>query len=257
MVSFPKIARALAACSLCVVAGCATGEDPFNDPYESINREIFAFNDVVDRNVLVPVARAYRDTVPDPLRQAVTNGLRNLNTPVVFINEVLQGDIRGAEVAFNRLWINSGLGFGGLIDIAGMDPRLAYRSEDFGQTLAVWGVDSGPYLVLPLLGPSNPRDLTGIVVDQLIDPVAWVVRIETDWTAFGPSRFGATLVDRRAAVLDVLDEVRATSLDYYATIRSLSRQSREAEIRDNAEIEPVDIPNYDLEETGLENANGG
>ena len=247
MVSVPKIARALTACSLFVIAGCATGEDPFNDPYESINREIFAFNDVVDRNVLVPVARAYRDTVPDPLRQAVTNGLRNLNTPVVFLNEVMQGDFRGAEVAFTRLWINSGLGLGGLIDIAGMDPRLAYRSEDFGQTLAVWGVESGPYLVLPLLGPSNPRDLGGIVVDQLIDPVGWVVRIETDWAAFGPARFGATLVDRRAAVLDVLDEVRATSLDYYATIRSLSRQSREAEIRDNAEIAPVDIPNYDLE----------
>ncbi|MCA8907714.1 MAG: VacJ family lipoprotein [Rhodospirillaceae bacterium] len=253
MLSVSRVRSVLALCVLGLLSACATDpNDPFNDPYEDINREIFALNDSMDRNVLVPVAEAYRDTVPEPVRQSVTNGLRNLNTPLIFINEVLQGDMRGAEVAFNRFWINSFLGIGGLFDIAGMDPRLEYRSEDFGQTLAVWGVEPGPYLVLPLLGPSNPRDLAGLVGDQLMDPVRWVIQVETNWDAFGPSRFAATLVDRREAALDALEEVRASSLDYYAAIRSLYRQNREAEINDSDEVEPVDIPNYDV----LEEDNG-
>ena len=246
MRSVTRMKTVIGACLIGLLAGCASGDDPFNDPYENVNREIFAFNDALDRNILAPIARAYRDTLPPFVRQGVTNGLNHLNTPVVFINEVLQGDLRGAEVAANRFWINSVVGLGGLIDIAGMDPRLAYRSEDFGQTLAVWGLDEGPYLVVPFLGPSNPRDLSGRVVDELIDPIAWAIRLETDWDAFGPSVFAATVVSQRAQVLDALDEVRASSLDYYAAIRQLYRQNRESEISDGAEVAPIDIPNYDL-----------
>ena len=234
-----------------VLAGCATSDNEFNDPYESVNRDIFAFNQTVDDNVLEPVAEAYRDVVPDPLRANVRNLLRHFNTPWIFINEVLQGDWEGAEVAASRFFINTIAGLGGLNDVAGGDPELAYRSEDFGQTLAVWGVDSGPYLVLPLLGPSSPRDVGGLVVDSVADPVGLAFGVGADISAFGYSRAGATLLDQRSAVLDTLNEVERSALDYYAAIRSLYQQNRAAEINDGGEAEEFDIPDYDLEEDVL------
>jgi phospholipid-binding lipoprotein MlaA len=231
------------------VASCASQRgDVANDPYEPINRRIFAFNDALDRYAVRPVAVAYRDTVPDPLRDRVTNVLRNLNTPVILINELLQGDVEGAEVAAARLFINSTIGLGGLHDVAGMDKRLAYREEDFGQTLAVWGVDSGPYLVIPFLGPSNPRDFTGRMVDSFGDPVRIALGPVADVDAFGPSRLGGTIIDSRSRTVDITDEIRRSSVDFYAAIRSLYQQSREAAIADGAVEPDIEIPVYDLPE---------
>lgn len=237
------------------VASCASQRgDVANDPYEPINRPIFAFNDALDRYAVRPVAVAYRDTVPDPIRDRVTNALRNLNTPVILINELLQGDFEGAEVAAARLFINSTLGLGGLHDIAGMDKRLAYREEDFGQTLAIWGVDSGPYLVIPFLGPSNPRDFTGRMVDSFGDPVRIALGPVADVDLFAPSRVGGTVLDSRARTVDITDEIRRSSVDYYAAIRSLYQQSREAAIADGEVETEVEIPVYDLPEQEEEQA---
>ena len=244
--------RALVIASAAVLAGCATSDNEFNDPYESVNREIFAFNQTIDDNVLEPVAETYRDVVPDPLRANVRNLLRHFNTPWIFVNEVLQGDWEGAEVAASRFFINTIAGLGGLNDVAGGDPELAYRSEDFGQTLAVWGVESGPYLVLPLLGPSTPRDVGGLVVDTVADPVGLAFGVGADIAAFGYARGGASAIDQREAVLDTLDEVERSALDYYAALRSLYQQNRAAEIVDGGEDEGIDIPDYDLEGDTLE-----
>ena len=241
---FRRFARALAILGLLGAAGCASGTDEFNDPYENTNREIFAFNMVLDENIARPVAQAYRDNVPAPLRTAVRNVLRNLDTPVIFLNEVLQGDGRGAQVAATRFFLNSFLGLGGLIDIAGYNKELEFQSEDFGQTLAVWGVEEGPYLVVPLFGPSNPRDLVGSIVDAAADPFRYVFSIPIDVFEFGIARGTASFVDSRESVLGALEEIEASSLDFYAAIRTLYRQNRNAEIRDGA-VEEIDIPVFE------------
>ena len=243
-----KVAALALGLSVTLAACAAQDERGFNDPYENVNRQVFAFNDALDRNVVSPVAGAYRDNVPDPLRDRVQNVLRNMRQPVIFINELLQGDFNGAEIAFTRFFLNSTIGLAGLHDVAGMDKRLAYRDEDFGQTLAVWGVEEGPYLVLPFLGPSSPRDLAGTVVDSAGDPVTVATGYVGDITYFGISRTGGDLIDSRSRTLEVTDELRESSIDYYATVRSLYRQNREAAINDG-EVEPtIEIPEFEPEE---------
>jgi phospholipid-binding lipoprotein MlaA len=250
--SLPQRAVRIAALALglaVVLSACsARDERGLNDPYENINRQIFAFNDALDQNVVSPVARTYRDYVPDPFRSRVQNVLRNMQQPVIFVNELLQGDFNGAEIAFTRFFLNSTIGLAGLHDVAGMDKRLTYREEDFGQTLAVWGFEEGPYLVIPFLGPSNPRDFAGTVVDSAGDPVTIATGYIGDVSFFGLSRTGGELIDSRSRTLEFTDELRESSIDYYATIRSLFRQNREAEIRDGEAATEVDIPEYDFEE---------
>ncbi len=215
--------------SACASSQSSEGYEEVWDPIEPFNRAVFQVNEAVDFMIIRPIAATYRQVVPDPLQEMVTNFLRNLKTPIILVNELLQGDWEGAEVAATRFFLNSSLGLGGILDIAGYgNPDLAYRSEDFGQTLAVWGVGDGPYLVLPILGPSNLRDGTGLVVDTLADPVTYAVDDETfDWV-----RLGLTAVDTRARLLDPLDEIRASSLDFYAAVRSLYWQNRRSEIYD-------------------------
>lgn len=237
-------------CAATLLAGCATagdGDVADNDPLEPVNRVIFQVNEVVDTVIIRPVAVAYTKVVPPPIQANVTNFLRNLRTPIIFANELLQGDLRGAEVAATRFFLNTVVGAGGLVDIAGMNKGYEYQSEDFGQTLALWGVGDGPYLVLPLLGPSNPRDALGLVVDTLSDPVR-IMADNADIDSFTYIRTGATIVDQRARSLEALDEIKASSLDYYASIRSLYRQVRERQIRDgNGDID-VAIPDYEFPE---------
>ena len=233
-----------------VLSACAARDERgLNDPYEGINRQVFAVNDTLDRNVVTPVAVAYRDTVPDPIRDRVQNVLRNMRQPIIFINEVLQGDLNGAEIAFTRFFINSTIGLAGLHDVAAMDKRLAYREEDFGQTLAVWGVEEGPYLVIPFIGPSNPRDLTGTVVDSFGDPVTVATSYVGDVDFFGIARTGSDVIDSRSRTVEITDELRESSIDYYATIRSLYRQNRAAEISDGEVTPEVEIPDFESEET--------
>lgn len=229
-----------------LVSACASGRSPENfgtvyDPLEPLNRSIFKINQAADFLVIRPVSATYRQVVPDPLQDMVTNFLRNLQTPVILLNEVLQGDWEGAEVALTRFFLNSSVGVGGLVDIAGYgNPELAYRSEDFGQTLGVWGVGDGPYLVLPLLGPSNVRDGFGRVVDVASDPLTYV---ESDTLRL--TRTGLTVVDARSRSLDALDEIERSSIDFYAAIRSLYWQSRRSEIYDGAPPVSQEFPEFE------------
>lgn len=202
------------------------------DPLEPFNRTVYGFNWYVDHVFLRPVAYAYRDGVPDPARQGVRNVLRNLKAPVVLLNDSLQGEWQRAETTAMRFLINSTIGLLGLFDVAdGMG--YPYHDEDFGQTLAVHGVDSGPFLMLPLLGPSNLRDGVGQAVDWAIDPFrVYAATQNPNWhPEAGYARTGLTVVDTREELLDPIDEIERSSLDTYAALRTTYAQWRAAAIR--------------------------
>lgn len=212
-----------------------------NDPLEPVNRAVFAFNHTLDGLILEPAAIMYRTATPRVMRDGVTNFLNNLRTPVILANDLLQGEWQRAEHTLGRFMLNTILGFGGLIDVGthvGMPER---HDEDFGQTLAKYGVGSGPYLMVPLLGPSNPRDLTGRVVDFLFDPLFFVAPTDVSL-----ARFGASTVDFRERNLDTINELERSSLDLYAATRTLVRQLRASEIRNGAPAPIEDIYNEDL-----------
>ena len=197
-----------------------------SDPLEPFNRAMHSFNTVLDDLILDPLAELYQWIVPDFLAQAIHSALLNLTSPVIFANALLQGDLMHASDTFWRFFVNSSLGVAGLFDIATEAGMPAYRSEDFGQTMGVWGVDHGAYLVLPVLGPSSARDGLGRLADWLMDPFSW---------AFSDGevllRSGLRVVDTRVELDPVIDRVNETSLDSYATFRSLYLQRRAAEIR--------------------------
>ena len=255
---FGHLTRAAAAVAIaasvtgCAATGTETSEEVY-DPFESVNRVIFDVNQQVDRFVIRPIAVAYRDVIPETFRDRVTDFLRNAQTPLIFVNQVLQGDWEGAGNAASRFFVNSTIGLGGLIDIANYnDQGIPFESEDFGQTLAVWGVDEGPYLVVPLIGPSNLRDGVGFLVETLADPIG-IVMTEFDITQFNYARLGFTIVDVRSRTVDATDELEASSVDYYAAIRSIYNRTREAAILDG-EIpdESFEIPDFDEDLSSLE-----
>ncbi len=211
------------------VVACAPIQDHGtlpNDPYEPLNRQIFAFNEVVDMLVLKPVAHTYRFIVPEAGRTAISNALRNFREPVVMINAVLQLDFQRAFTSLWRFLLNSTLGVAGLYDFAGENTELKYRNEDFGQTLGVWAQSTdSDYLVLPILGPSTTRDAFGRLVDVTMDP--WTYALDTgESIAIGVTEGIST----REELLDTIDDVYETSFDPYATIRSGYLQRRKAEI---------------------------
>ena len=214
-----------------LAGGCAStgavGDSSENDPYESFNRKMFALNDTLDQNVALPAAKAYDHVVPEPARDFVHNGLANLSEPVTFANDILQGEPTRALETFGRTLVNSTIGLAGIIDVA-TPMGLPEHSADFGETLAIYGVGEGPYLVLPLLGPSNPRDAAGHLIDTAFDPLTYVgLREKGLWMA-GRQTLG--LIDARSQNIATLDELRKSSVDLYATLRSLYRQHRNAEI---------------------------
>ncbi|MGF1561734.1 MAG: VacJ family lipoprotein [Geminicoccaceae bacterium] len=202
-----------------------------NDPIEPVNRAFFSFNNGFDTVILRPVSVGYRRIVPRPGRTAIRNFLNNLGEPVNFLNSALQGDFDRAGVTLTRFATNTFIGLGGLIDIATLAGH-PYHREDFGQTLAVWGVNSGPYLVWPLLGPSNPRDTVGAVVDGLADPFTFIFTDAAIETAI--ARRGLDLVGFRARNTEEIDRLKNESLDYYATTRTLYNQFRANEIANGA-----------------------
>ena len=218
-----------------MLAGCATSqpgaedeEYSVHDPLEPVNRGIFAVNLVADDYVIRPVAQAYRDYIPQPIRNGVHNFLTNLRSPVIMFNDALQGQGKLAGDTFARLWVNTILGLGGIMDVAS-DIGIPFHDADFGQTLGVWGVPAGPYLVLPILGPSDPRDTVGLVADSFADPFNGLMRKngdDGDYVILG--RTVVAGIDLRSRNIDLLDRIRSTSLDYYATLRSLYQQHREA-----------------------------
>ena len=211
------------------------------DPLESFNRGSFAFNMALDRYILEPVAKGYRFVTPSFVRTGVTNFLENLKTPVTVANDLLQGEPRRATESVGRFMFNTIIGVGGLVDVGGMLGMPERHSEDFGQTLAIYGVGSGPYIMLPLLGPSNPRDLVGTVVDFAFDPFTFFAP-----TSASLGRRGAVIVSFREANIETIDELQRTSLDFYAATRTLAQQLRETEIRNGAAAPLDDIYDEDI-----------
>ncbi|MSP83761.1 MAG: VacJ family lipoprotein [Alphaproteobacteria bacterium] len=211
-------------------SGTGAEVDDVGDPLEPLNRGIFAFNRTIDGLILKPAAHIYRGVVPELGREGVHNVLSNWTAPVTFLNDVLQGEPDRASATLGRFFLNTGFGLLGLLDVATYVGAEERHDEDFGQTLAVWGSGEGPYLMLPIFGPSNPRDAVGLVADKLSDPLTWVLLDDT--ASF--VRSGASALDTRSRYLDELDSLERTSIDFYAALRSLYRQRRNADIHNGA-----------------------
>jgi phospholipid-binding lipoprotein MlaA len=231
------------AVSGCVAPGApgaaqtASAAEDFNDPYEDTNRGIFGFNKAVDENVLVPAAKTYRTVLPPPVRQSIHDFLQNLDGPVIFANDLLQGEVTLAGNTLARLLLNTTIGVGGMFDVA-KQIGIPYHTNDLGITFAVWGFTAGPYIVVPVLGPSNPRDLAGQVGDGFADPGNYVASGHHYlWAVV--ARTATAGIDERSRNIESLADIEKTALDNYATIRSLYRQRREAQIRH----EQSDLPN--------------
>jgi len=225
---------ALAALCLCAaLAGCAsqsgTRDNENNDPFEPVNRIVFNANDAVDTAIIRPMADAYRTNVPQFVRDRTKAFVDNLQEPRIFVNDLLQLRINDAGFTFARFYVNSLLGLGGLFDIAS-EHGLPKQTGDFGETLYVWGVESGPYLVLPLFGPSNPRDLFGLGVDLYTTPPAHL--LPGNWGIwFNVGVDAVSGFDLRSRNIESLDQIKAHALDYYAQFRSIARQHRDAQLR--------------------------
>jgi phospholipid-binding lipoprotein MlaA len=235
------------------LAACATApQDPAaraafdeaNDPFEPLNRGFFEVNRVFDKALLKPVAQAYRTVLPELFRDALRNLLDNLKQPVVFANAVLQGGFARAGATAARFSLNSTFGIAGLFDVA-TGWGLPAQTGDFGQTLYTWGLPPGPYLVVPLVGSTNPRDGVGMGVDGYADPFRFLANANGASQA-NLSRFLADGVDLRSRHIEDLDDVEKNSIDFYAQIRSLSRQQRATELGGATPKTPVGSPSLDL-----------
>ncbi len=213
------------------LSSCASFNNQ-QDPLESINRTVFEFNEVIDDKVLEPVARGYKWVVPDPIEMVVGNFFSNLNDVVVTANSILQLNFSSALASSTRVLINTTFGMLGMIDIASdismaSDIDISKRNEDFGQTMGHYGVASGPYLVLPFLGPSSLRDAVGIGVDSFFaDPVTTGVYLNSIDAAIRIPVGGARALDTRAQLLDVEKTLEEAALDKYEFIRDAYLQRR-------------------------------
>jgi phospholipid-binding lipoprotein MlaA len=217
-----------------LLAGCATAPPSAealaaNDPYEITNRDILKLNGKIDRNLIGPIVGGYFFLVPEGGRKVIHNFVVNLSLPTVFANDLLQGEGERAGQTLARLTINSTLGVGGLFDPATNHFHVPADDEDFGQTLAVWGVGEGPYLVQPFVGPQPPRDAFGVIVDAYMDPLLYMHIKRHIWWA--TARYAVTLLDLRAQSYSTLQGIQRSSLDYYVSLRSIYRQNRNTDIR--------------------------
>jgi len=210
-----------------LLSACATGPNANpRDPLEPFNRSMYGFNDAVDRGVVKPVATAYRDVVPSPVRTGVSNFFNNLQDLWSFVNNTLQLKGEGAGNSIVRFGVNTVFGLGGLIDIA-TEMRIERHTEDFGQTLGRWGVGAGPYVVLPLLGPSTVRDTAALPVDMKGNVVTQISDVPTRNSALT-----LNLVDRRSQLLDASRMLEQVSLDPYAFTRDAYLQRRRNQVYD-------------------------
>jgi phospholipid-binding lipoprotein MlaA len=201
------------------------------DPIEGVNRYFFEVNRFLDEIALKPAA-AWYGMLPQGARTGVGNALGNLRTPWTVVNDGLQGEGTRAGTAIARFFINTFIGFFGVFDPA-KDMGLVHHDEDAGQTLAVWGVDDGPYVMLPLLGSSNGRDIIGIVVDAFLDPFNIVSRgADANWAPM--VRAGTTAVHQRDANAQQIEDVQRSSTDLYATVRRVTVERRRSEIRNTS-----------------------
>ena len=228
--------------SVHVTLAQASGEETVNDPLESLNRGIFEFNEGLQDVLLRPIAKFYNANVNLTVRQGISNFLDNLSSPVIFANDLLQGEFERALTTFGRAIINTTIGIVGFADVAASELGIERHGEDFGQTLAVYGMGEGFYLVLPIFGPSSPRDAIGkLVIDPYLDPLGlWLGN--TDRQNIEYTLAGAKGLDEYAGIVDELNQVKKTSVDYYAAVRSLYRQKRKTEINNGSILELPPIP---------------
>ncbi len=234
------------------LGACASMNDPddpaalaryeVNDPFEEWNRPLFALNMLADEVVVKPVAVGYTAVFPKPVRRSISNFMDNLTSPTTFANDLLQFEFSRGSATFTRLLINTTIGVGGLFDPA-RHMGIEGHKEDFGQTLAVYGFGEGFYFMAPLLGPAPPRDLFGQLVDAAVNPLnytkdedTWIIR--TSLSAFD-------MVNDRAENIETIENLERTSLDYYATVRSIYRQDRNSEIANGRDFD--DMPDFEFE----------
>lgn len=209
--------------AISALAGCASvpanaGQDP-RDPLEIVNRQVFEFNQVIDRSAVRPLAKAYVDYVSDPVRQCVDNAFANLREPSNAVNNLLQGKPTEAVQSTVRLIMNSTFGLAGCFDVVG-DAGVPRHPEDFGQTLGVWGLGDGPYLVLPLFGPSSVRDTAGLGVETVLDPNFYIGVPSIEY-----SLLAARMFNLRANLLPA-DALLDAALDRYLAVREAYLQRR-------------------------------
>lgn len=222
-----KMRTIILVAALCGLSGCATTN---KDPLEGINRGIYKFNDVADRYAMKPVANAYKTVAPSPVRTGISNFFSNLGTLTTVVNDLLQLKFAQAFADAGRFVINTTFGIGGFVDVASMD-KIEKHNEDFGQTLGYWGVGSGAYLVLPILGPSTIRDAGGLLFDTVTsDPITYFhntgqIRTHNQIRA-------VQLLDKRTQLLDATDLVDNASIDPYAFMRDAYLQRRASQVQD-------------------------
>ncbi len=203
-----------------------------DDPLESVNRGIFWFNDKVDVYVAEPVASGYDEYIPDPIQDGIRNFFLNIRSPIYVVSDLVQLKFGQAGTHTGRFLINSTLGGLGLVDVA-KEFGLRHESEDFGVALGYHGVGEGPYLVLPILGPSNTRDLFGRVVDFFLNPLNYAGDV---WEDGDNIALGATVVEGisdRARLLDAIESAKDASVDYYSFVKNSYHQHRQNLIYDN------------------------
>jgi phospholipid-binding lipoprotein MlaA len=219
-----RVAKAKRLCAALLLAGtlagCATSGGNPADPLEPLNRVVFGFNDAADKAVIKPVARAYRAVLPGIVRTGVSNFFSNLEDVWISVNNVLQGKFREGFDDFTRVLFNSTFGVAGIFDFAS-DVGLQKHNEDFGQTLGWWGVGSGAYLVLPLLGPSTIRDGFGLLLDSQADLVFRIGDVPVH-----NSLYATRAIGKRANLLDASSVIEQAALDKYAFIRDAWLQRR-------------------------------
>ncbi|MDO5289106.1 MAG: VacJ family lipoprotein [Pseudomonadota bacterium] len=239
--AYPRLGLLASAATLALLAGCASapGADP-RDPWEPYNRSMTRFNDAVDDAVFKPVATAYRDVVPQPMRTGVGNFFGNLSDVWSFVNNVLQAKPEGALHSFWRVLINTTVGLGGVLDPAS-EMRLERHREDFGQTLGRWGMPAGPYLVLPFLGASTLRDTAALPVDWYGQPQMYANDAAVRW-----GLTGLRMVHLRSTLLGATDVLEAAALDSYTFRRDAFLQKRRNDIYDGNP--PQDEERYDLDD---------
>ncbi len=232
------------------LSGCATTPPTSRaDPYESMNRSIFAFNESVDKNLMKPVAEGYKFVTPGPVYIMISNFYSNLDDIAVIFNDILQLKFRNAGADSARFMINTILGMGGLVDF-GTDYGFPKRLEDFGQTLGHWDVSTGPYIVLPFIGGSNMRDAPAMLVDVAANPATYM-----GFVAIGiaPAMGAVAAVDTRAGLLDAEEIVDEAALDKYEFLRDAYLQRRRSLVHDgnpprtmDDELEGPDRPDQDV-----------
>jgi phospholipid-binding lipoprotein MlaA len=226
-------ALAVAFCAV-LMAGCTTTSPEAvsaNDPFEPMNRAVFGFDETFDKYVVLPAASVYLYNLPTPIRKGLHNTVSNLDLPVTFANDILQGNLQRSAETLGRFTMNSTVGLGGIVDVATQAGMPAHIS-DFGQTLAQWGVGEGPFLVLPVIGPEPPRDLLGDAVDLALDPLTYVPAAWPLGDRIGVAT-GLHIVnpfETHARNIFLRQELEKDSLDPYATMRSTYRQVRARDI---------------------------